>query len=142
MASLLSPEQEELYVWKATIWAPDTLGETPSGGKDDVRHNRTPIATLVPCYKEAKPNHNSPDVLGRGDTDNIFTVDVFHFPVMWDSEQPALNLGSDYLIQFVAPGHLEDGRYFLTQGDKQVANLMANKQALYVRTVKRPRWRA
>lgn len=141
MASLLSPEQRTLYVWTADIYQPCALVSTPSGGKQDGvdgTFDPTPVALAVPCYKEAKPNFDSSEVVGRSDLDNIFTIDVFHFPINWDSGEPALDVGSGYLIQFHATGHPEDGRFFLTQGDKKASSLMANKQAVYVRVTRKP----
>lgn len=140
MASLLSPEQAEIYIWTADVYAPGASVTTPSGGRTDPDWNQTPVAEGVPVYKESKPNSDDPSIVGRGDIDMVFTLDVFHFPILWDDAEPALSLGAGYLIKFHAAGHPDGGLCYLTQGEIEAKSLMANKQKVNARTTPSPKF--
>jgi len=143
MASLLTPEQADLYLsagHTVDVYESRSLAGSTSGGSTDPGWVTTPTAIGVPCYRETKPNFDSPYILGRTDADNIMTQDKFHLPVMWDSGQPALEVGGEYLLHFHCAGHLEDGMCFVTQGQTTIKNLMANKQMILAKPTIKPKF--
>lgn len=69
------------------------------------------VASNVPAHKEGSPSARQPDVLGRVEGDNIFTLDLLHFAVDADVQ-------ADDWLENVTPGTEDYGSFWVIRGQR------------------------
>lgn len=90
-------------VWRGTV-TPDAAGlpSSPVWAQ---------VGTNVAAHKEGSPSARQPDVIGRVEGDNIFTLDLWHFP-------PDADVQADDWLENVTPGTEDLGSYWVIRGQR------------------------
>jgi hypothetical protein len=107
-ATLLYPHRCTIYRSQENLAAsgkslPDTLLSTTAN---------------VECYFQTGESVKGPNGFVLGEQDNLFTLDILHFPDTVDVQV------GDVITQTTGP---ETGRYWLARGDDQVRSQFAQK---------------
>ncbi|HKU51597.1 MAG TPA: hypothetical protein VJQ25_03950 [Nitrospira sp.] len=128
----LNTRQTKLYTDTVDLYAPNTISIGTNRKTTEPGYPSTPTHSSVACYRESKKEALKASPIGRTDTDNIFTIDVFHF----DASQA---IGANWFIQVKTSGDPDENIWFKVQGDPQIVNFRANKLKINaVRSLTRP----
>lgn len=125
----LSRRQQRAYTDIVDLYRPNpafTIGANNVAGDPTMPAENTPTFADVACHWESKPEVAEPRAPGRTNTDNMFTIDVFHFHI--DQE-----VGEGWFIKLKTPDHPEEGSWFVCQGDAQNHMWRAMKKAVHAK---------
>lgn len=125
----LSRRQRRAYTDTVDLYRPNppfTIGANNVAGDPTLPVEGSPTYTGVLCHWESKPEVAEPRAPARTNTDNMFTIDVFHFPISQE-------IGEGWFIKLTTPSHPEAGSYFVCQGDAQNHAWRAAKKAIHAK---------
>lgn len=122
---LALPPAAQLYPHRCTIYRPQENLDPDSG--EALPDTLGSTTANVQCYFQTGESVKGPNGFVLGEQDNLFTLDLLHFPDTVD-----IQVG-DVLLQTTGP---ETGRYWQARGDDQVRSQFAQK--LRVRASRQP----
>lgn len=129
---MLNYRQNRAYTDIVNLHAP-TLGtiDPETHELSETVYSALPTASSVRCHWEPKPEASLPAAPGRTNQDIIITTDIFHF-------HSSVEIGDQWFIQLLTPGHPEYGNWFCVIGAPKTVNWRAKKISVLAKKSLRP----